>query len=193
MGYRQEHVLRDRHRRPTKVYAQFGQIFKNLGVTNLAALGYGVSPSSSEAAKGIAIAAQLLGIKVGYLNTNVPFGTTNVGPFALAMKSDGVNGMSAEILTSTEFTLINQLRQEGVNMRGVVSAQGYGGDLYSGGPAGERTAQGLISCRRMSRWRCTRPRPRSFRTPSRPMPVLQATLPLLNTWGTRSLAHSFKV
>ncbi len=127
----------------TKVYTQFGQIFKNLGVTNLAALGYGVSPSSSEAAKGIAIAAQLLGIKVGYLNTNVPFGTTNVGPFALAMKSDGVNGMSAEILTSTEFALINQLRQEGVNMRGVVLAQGYGGDLYSGGPAGERTAQGL--------------------------------------------------
>ena len=127
----------------TKVYSQFGEIFKNLGVTNLAALGYGVSPSSSEAAKGIAISAQLLGIKVGYLNTNVSFGTTNVGPFALAMKSDGVNGMSAEILTSTEFALINQLRQQGVNMRGVVMAQGYGGDLYSGGPAGVRTAQGL--------------------------------------------------
>jgi ABC-type branched-subunit amino acid transport system substrate-binding protein len=127
----------------TKVYSQFGQIFKNLGVTNLAALGYGISPSSAQAAKGIAVSAQLLGIKVGYLNVNVPFGTTNVGPFALAMKSDRVDGMSAEILTSTEFALIRQLRQEGVNMRGVLMAQGYGGDLYSGGPAGVQTAQGL--------------------------------------------------
>jgi branched-chain amino acid transport system substrate-binding protein len=63
-----------------------------VGVTNLAALGYSISPSSSLTAKSTAASAEHYGIKVGYLNPQFPFGGTNTGPAVLAMKQAGVNG-----------------------------------------------------------------------------------------------------
>lgn len=124
----------------TKVYSQWGTIYKKLGVTNLASLGYSISPSSAGAANGVAKSVELAGIKVGYLNASFPFGSTNVAPVALALKSAGVNGLSASIETSTEFALINQLKDEGVNLK-VLNATGYGGDLFLGGSGGTKTAQ----------------------------------------------------
>jgi branched-chain amino acid transport system substrate-binding protein len=125
----------------TKVYSQYGTIYKKLGVTNLASIGYSISPSSAGAANGIAAAVKLVGIKVGYLNASFPFGSTNTDPVALALKSDGVNGLSASIETTTEFALINQLKDEGLKVT-VLNATGYGGDLFLGGAGGVRTAQG---------------------------------------------------
>jgi branched-chain amino acid transport system substrate-binding protein len=66
-----------------------GELIKKLGGTNLASVGYSISPRSSEAAKAAAISAQLAGLQVGYLNTKFPFGDTNVGPAVLAMKQAG--------------------------------------------------------------------------------------------------------
>ena len=45
----------------TKVYSQWGTIYKKLGVTNLASLGYSISPSSAGSANGIAKSAELAG------------------------------------------------------------------------------------------------------------------------------------
>ena len=125
----------------TKVYSQWGTIYKKLGVTNLASLGYSISPSSAGSANGIAKAAELAGIKVGYLNASFPFGSTNTDPVALALKSAGVNGLSASIETSTEFALINQLKDEGLKVT-VLNATGYGGDLFLGGAGGVKDAEG---------------------------------------------------
>ncbi len=125
----------------TKVYSQWGTIYKKLGVTNLASLGYSISPSSAGSANGIAKAAELAGIKVGYLNASFPFGSTNTDPVALALKSAGINGLSASIETSTEFSLIDQLKNEGLKVT-VLNATGYGGDLFLGGAGGVRTAEG---------------------------------------------------
>jgi ABC-type branched-subunit amino acid transport system substrate-binding protein len=78
-----------------KVPDTIGRFLKLEGVTNMASLGYGITPSSSLSTKATAAAAQLQGIQVGYLNANFPFGSTNVGPAAIAIKNAGANGLYA--------------------------------------------------------------------------------------------------
>jgi branched-chain amino acid transport system substrate-binding protein len=125
-----------------KVYSQPGLFFKMVGVTNLAALGYSISPSSSLSAKATAAAAEHYGIKVGYLNAQFPFGGTNTGPAVLAMKSAGVNGFQGAVETQTIFAIINDLRDAGVTVKALMST-GYGGDLVTGGPGAVQAAQGV--------------------------------------------------
>jgi branched-chain amino acid transport system substrate-binding protein len=127
----------------SKVYSQFGLFFKLVGGTNLASVGYSISPSSSESAKATAVSAQEAGLKVGYLNAAFPFGSTNVGPAVLAMKDAGVDSFTASLDTNTEFAMIAGLRQQGVNLKAPLLATGYGGDLTTGGPGAERAAQGV--------------------------------------------------
>jgi branched-chain amino acid transport system substrate-binding protein len=126
----------------TKVYSVWGDVMKKLGVTNLASLGYSISPSSADTAKGNAISAQLAGLKVGYLNANFPFGGTNVGPAALAIKAAGSDGLITSIEQNTEFALVDALRNEGAPIKVVLNATGYGADLAGGGPGATRIAQG---------------------------------------------------
>jgi branched-chain amino acid transport system substrate-binding protein len=128
----------------TKPETTFADFFKREGVTNLASVGYGIEPSSAEVAKGTAIAAQDAGIKVGYLNTNFPLWSTNVGPLVLAMKQAGVNGLTNGILTSSTFAIVDGLKQQGVSLRAAVPPTGYGGDLVQGGPGAQSEAQGLF-------------------------------------------------
>jgi ABC-type branched-subunit amino acid transport system substrate-binding protein len=125
-----------------KIYSMFGQFFKAVGVTNLASLGYSISPSSSLSAKGAAASVEQYGIKVGYLNAQFPFGGTNTGPSVLAMKSAGVDGFSGAIETNTVFAIINDLRNAGVTVKSLM-ATGYGGDLVQGGPGAVQAAQGV--------------------------------------------------
>jgi len=126
-----------------KVYDVYGKFFKMEGVTNLAALGYGISPSSALSTKGTAASAEAAGIKVGYLNAAFPFGSTNVGPVVLAVKNAGSNGFYAGVETGTSFSLITSLRQQGVQMKAVLLPIGYGGDLLQGGPGAQQAAQGV--------------------------------------------------
>jgi len=127
----------------TKAYDQAGKFYNLVGVTNVAALGYGITPSSALSTKGTAISAQQAGIKVGYLNANFPFGSTNVGPIALAIKNAGADGLYAGVETSTSFALITALRQQGVRLKAALLPIGYGGDLLAAGPAAEQAAQGV--------------------------------------------------
>jgi len=127
----------------TKAYDQAGKFFKMEGVTNLAAVGYGITPSSALSTKGTAISAQNDGIKVGYLNANFPFGSTNVGPIALAIKDSGADGLYAGVETSTSFALITALQQQGVHLKAPFLPIGYGGDLEAAGPAAKQAAQGV--------------------------------------------------
>ncbi|MBO0731016.1 MAG: ABC transporter substrate-binding protein, partial [Acidimicrobiaceae bacterium] len=126
-----------------KVWNTVGTFMKMEGVTNMASLGYGITPSSSLSAKSSAAAAQAEGIKVGYLNANFPFGAPNVEPVALGIKSAGSNGLYAGVETSTSFALITALRQAGVHLKAPVLPIGYGGDLLSGGAAAESAAVGV--------------------------------------------------
>jgi branched-chain amino acid transport system substrate-binding protein len=125
----------------TKVETTPGLILKKLGVTTVGTIGIGIAPSSAESAKGIAVSAQAAGLRVGYLNANLPFGTTNVGPIALAMKAAGVDGLVTAINTTTSLALVTALRQQGVNVKAILPT-GYGGDLLHGGPGATKAAEG---------------------------------------------------
>ena len=118
----------------TKVATSFGEVLKRQGVTNLGSLGYAISPVSSESTKDAAASAQHAGIKVGYLNANFPFGSTNVAPVAVAMKSAGVDGFTASTDPNTAFSLITALKAQGVQLKASVLATGYGSDLLQAGP-----------------------------------------------------------
>ncbi len=126
----------------TKVQTTYGLFFKAHGVTNLATVGYSIEPSSEDVAKDMALSAEHEGIKVGYINTNFPLGSTNVGPIALAMKSDGVNGLATGILTASTFAIMSALKDQGVNLKLALPPTGYGGDLIQGGPGASQAAQG---------------------------------------------------
>jgi branched-chain amino acid transport system substrate-binding protein len=126
-----------------KVQTTYGQFFKDHGVTNLGTVGYGIEPSSEDTAKNAALSAEHEGIKVGYINTNFPLGSTNVEPIALAMKDNGVNGLATGILTNSTFAIMESLKQQGVNIKAALPPTGYGGDLLTGGPGAAQAAQGV--------------------------------------------------
>jgi ABC-type branched-subunit amino acid transport system substrate-binding protein len=121
-----------------------GQFFKMEGVNTVGALGYSISPSSSEAAKGAAKSSEAAGLKVGYLNANFPFGSTNVQPEALAMKTAGVDGFTATVDPNTAFALVTALRNLNVNLKVAVFPTGYGGDLLQAGPGALQEAQNVF-------------------------------------------------
>jgi ABC-type branched-subunit amino acid transport system substrate-binding protein len=127
-----------------RVFNTIPLFWKMQGATNLAALGYGITPSSSLSTKAAAAGAQSVGLKVGYLNANFPFGSTNVGPAAIAIKSSGADALYAGVVTSTSFALINALRQNNAPMKAEVLPVGYGGDLFAGGEAGLAAAKGVF-------------------------------------------------
>ena len=126
----------------TQVATTAGNIYKLLGITNLGSLGYSISPLSAEAAKSSAASAKHVGLSVGYLNANFPFGSTNVAPVALAMKKGGVNGYTGSVEANTSFALLTALRQQGVTLKGSVFATGYGADTTSAGTGVVQAAQG---------------------------------------------------
>jgi ABC-type branched-subunit amino acid transport system substrate-binding protein len=120
-----------------------GKIFHLIGATNIGSLGYQISPTSSQSAKGAAASAQKVGLKVGYLNAAFPFGSTNVDPVAIAMKDKGVDGVSLSVDPNTSFALIDSLKAHGDNLKAAYLAVGYGGDLVQAGPKTLQSAQGV--------------------------------------------------
>ena len=125
----------------TQVETTTGSLLKLLGATDFAAVGYGISPSSSNSAKAAAASAQLAGIKVGYLNVQYPFGSTNVTPAVIAMKNAGVDSFSGEVEQATSLAIITGLRQDGVQLKVPLLSVGYN-DLIQEGPATEAVAKG---------------------------------------------------
>ena len=125
----------------TKVTDTLGKFYQQQGVTTVGALGYSISPLSSEAAKASIESSKSVGLKSGYLNSNFPFGSTDVGPVVLGMKSAGVDGFTATTDPNTAFALVTGLRQAGVDFKVAIFATGYGGDLLQAGPGGLNAAQ----------------------------------------------------
>ena len=106
------------------------QVMKKLGATKVGAIGYGSSPSSSETAKAtVDYAAQELGLKEGYLNNSVEFGSTDTGSVVLGVKNSGTDGLYLPLDSNTNFAIIQQLQQNGVPMKANVLATGYSQDL----------------------------------------------------------------
>jgi ABC-type branched-subunit amino acid transport system substrate-binding protein len=127
----------------TKVTDVFGDMLKLQGSSTLGSVGYGISPTSAGEAKGFAASAEAAGLKVGYLNAQFPFGGTNVGPVALAMKSAGVDGIMMATESNTSLALITALRNQGVDLKAALLPAGYGDDLLKAGATTIQQAQGV--------------------------------------------------
>ena len=100
---------------------------KKLGATKIGSVGYGVSPSSSGVAKDTQkYAAPASGLKPVYLNTSVDFGTTDVGPIVLGLKNAGADAVYLPLDGNTNLAIAQGLQQNGVHMKAVLMASGYG-------------------------------------------------------------------
>jgi branched-chain amino acid transport system substrate-binding protein len=112
------------------VSSAYATIAKALGVTKAGALGYSSSPSAMESVNAFVAAAQHAGIPKGYVN-GIAFGSTDVGPVVLGIKSSGTDGFYTPTIPNTAFAVLVGLAQAGVNMKMVLLATGYGGDLLA--------------------------------------------------------------
>jgi branched-chain amino acid transport system substrate-binding protein len=104
-------------------------ILKAHGGTVLGAYGYGISPTSTRAAEGDAEAATHLGLKVGALNTTVPFGSVAFTADALVAKQDHVNALVPSLDNNSNYALAEAMKQAGVKLKAVLFATGYEPDV----------------------------------------------------------------
>jgi branched-chain amino acid transport system substrate-binding protein len=125
----------------TKVVTTMAQFFKLIGATNVGAVGYGTVPSAALSTKQLGIAAAAAGLKVGYLNSEFPLGSTNVAPVVLSMKSAGVNGAVFLMQQNSALATIRGLRQQNAPLTAPLLTGGYGSDLLLAGPGSIRDGQ----------------------------------------------------
>jgi ABC-type branched-subunit amino acid transport system substrate-binding protein len=127
----------------TRVATTYGKLAKSLGATTIGAVGYSISPQSAESAKGVGVSGEAEGLKAGYINSQFPFGSTNVEPMAIAMKSAGVDAVFPQVDPNTSFALLTALKNQGVNLKMAMLPIGYGGDLLESGAATLKAADGV--------------------------------------------------
>jgi len=126
--------------RPT--YTNLPQFIKDRGGERVAGLGYGQSPSSSDAARKFHdLAVPAVGLTPAYLNISIPFGSVDVGAIALDMRNNDVDSMYMAMNNNTNFAIITAAKQAGVDVRVAISATGYGQTLLDQ-PTAVQTAQG---------------------------------------------------
>jgi branched-chain amino acid transport system substrate-binding protein len=125
----------------SKAETSIGQFFKLVGATTVGGVGYQIIPSSADAVKAVAPSAQAAGLKVGYINSELPLGSTNVGPVVLALKQSGTDGVALEIEQNSGFAIVTGMRQQGVPPKAAVYGAGYGSDLLEAGPSALQQAQ----------------------------------------------------
>jgi len=125
------------------VYAYGGKFLKSRGVTKFAVLAYNVSKTSTAAATGYAFSAKHAGIAVPYENLSIPFGSSDFTSVALAMKADGINGLYAGLVESSDIGLLTSLRDAGITLKAVVLSTGYGQQILEQ-PDADAAAQGAF-------------------------------------------------
>jgi branched-chain amino acid transport system substrate-binding protein len=109
------------------IFTNGTDVAKKLGATKIGSVGYGVSPSSSGVAKDTQkYAAKASGLKPVYLNTAVDFGSTDVGPIVLGLKNAGADAVYLPLDGNTNLAIAQGLQQNGVPMKAVLMASGYG-------------------------------------------------------------------
>ena len=102
-------------------------VAKKQGATKMGSVSYGVSPSSTAAAQSTQkYAAPASGLKPVYLNTSLDFGSTDVGPVVLGIKNSGANAIYLPLDGNTNLAIAQGLQQNGVPMKSVLMASGYG-------------------------------------------------------------------
>ena len=94
-----------------------GAYFKHYGVTKLATVSIGASPSSTGNAKAIAESAEKAGIKVP-IQDSIAATDSDFTSLALEMKSQGVNGIATEITTNENVAIMGDVKTQGIDLKG---------------------------------------------------------------------------
>lgn len=103
---------------------QTGQFMKDQGATVACAWGYGISPSSAQAANNVIWSAEAVGLKKGVLDTSIPFGAVDMTTAALAAKAAGCNGIETTTDVNTSVALTQDLQQNGTTVKANIYAAG---------------------------------------------------------------------
>jgi branched-chain amino acid transport system substrate-binding protein len=106
-----------------------GTFFKSHGGTVVASYGYGISPSSTYGANATAKAGLAVGMKLGVLDTTVPFGSNDFSTQALAAKSAGVNSLYGAMDNNSNFALATAIEQAGQKLKVIQFPTGYEPDI----------------------------------------------------------------
>ena len=99
-----------------------GKVFHLAGGSHasVAAIAYGISPISSQAAKDAVTEAKAEGLKAPYLNTSVTYGATDFTSDALAIKSSRANVVFPEMTDNSDFALVQDLENAGAKFTAVL-------------------------------------------------------------------------
>jgi ABC-type branched-subunit amino acid transport system substrate-binding protein len=103
-------------------------VAKQAGATKVAILSY-TQPSSQDCAKGQEAGYQKYGIPVGYKDTSLSFGFTDLSTDVQAIKNAGVNFVSTCMDVNGNINIGKFLKQAGVNGVTVYSPEGYDPDI----------------------------------------------------------------
>jgi len=110
-------------------YTSTGAFLRSLGGTVLGTYGIGISPSSTDGARGAALSFQRAGGKVGVVDTTVPFGTVDFTTEALLARQKGVNAVWAGMGNNQNFALATAFKQAGIRLKAVLFPTGYEEDI----------------------------------------------------------------
>lgn len=97
--------------------SDLSKLLKLVGVKSVAALGYSISPESSQAAKNLVAAAEHVGIKGAYLNPGITYGAQNFTTQALAIKQSGAQLVEPSLTNAANINLVEALEQAGAHVK----------------------------------------------------------------------------
>jgi len=98
-------------------YDYFGRFLKQVGVTRVAGLAYGISPSSISSIKTMFTGATANGVANCYANYSVPFGGVDFTADVLSMKSAKCDGVVGSFVDASDVALATALKQAGVSSK----------------------------------------------------------------------------
>ena len=160
------------------------QFFKDIGVTKLAGLGYGISAASIDSIKLVYAAVQKIGgISTCYQNYSVPFGAVDFTAAALQLKAAGCNGIMGSFVDASDVALSQAVKNGGIQAQQLYFT-GYDEDVLTD-PAARNAFQNVYA-------ESAGP---NFTTPNEPTKAMVATLtkydpgykggiPDLGLWGS---------
>jgi branched-chain amino acid transport system substrate-binding protein len=112
------------------IYDTAARAMKMAGATKVASFAYGAASSSVASAKAFQnYAVPAAGLKPVYLNTSLDFGSPDVGPPVLGLKNAGADAVYLPMAAATNVAVVQQLQQNGVEMKASMLGTGYGQDF----------------------------------------------------------------
>ena len=88
-----------------------------------------------------------------YLNTTVEFGTSDVGPLVLGIKNSGADAAYMPMVAESNLALVQNLEQNGVDMKFNALMTGYGQNLLDSPTAKTLKSEHLLHADATSRSR----------------------------------------